>query len=137
MTDQTPRTNATARSTRQPRGSVRRRVRSVPSLVGSYVEERGNVEANLRLEEHKLRKEILDLEKITAQEHRKQQLEEHNLKMEIMAMEGDSKNSIFRIECAFKQKLCKIELETAQLKKDLAQKQLELFLRSESRGPNN
>ena len=95
MTDQTPRTNATARSTRQPRGSVRRRVRSVPSLVGSYVEERGNVEANLRLEEHKLRKEILDLEKITAQDHRKQQLEEHNLKLEIMAMEGDSKNSIF------------------------------------------
>ena len=124
MADQTPRTNATARSTRQPRGSVRRRVRSVPSLVGGYVEERGNVEANLRLEEHKLRKEILDLEKITILDHRKQQLRKHNLKMEVMAMEGDAKQSLYRIEHEFKRQLYQIELETAKLKKDLAQKQL-------------
>lgn len=69
----------------------RRRRRAANTLVGEYVENRAQMEENLRLETHRKRKEILKLERAAAEIHLriKQQELEHKQRMNNMAEEKE------------------------------------------------
>jgi hypothetical protein len=87
-------------------------VRSQQSLVGQYVEKRAEEEENYRLEEHKMRSEVSQIEKETAEIAKRNLVEKHQLEMQILSMEGERKK-----------RLLDLEIETARYKRDLAKRQ--------------